>query len=58
MDFPGEFPKAERFPPLGTDPMKPDCSWTEGTTDNGKCPQPSDFQRNQMSSWIFDGMAK
>lgn len=52
-DFPGHFNKAKRFPPAGVDPNDngPSCVWTS----DGSCPQPTDFQRNQMASWVFDG---
>ncbi len=53
-DFPGHFPKAERFPPAGGDSsvtMKTSCVWNEG----GTCPQPTDVDRNKMASWVFDG---
>lgn len=52
--FPGHFPKAERFPPLGTDPNKAQCGWVA----DGACPHPSDVERNKMSSWVFDGTPK
>ncbi len=57
VDFPGHFTKAKRFPPAGVDlngpdPMlAPSCVWTA----DGSCPQPTEFERNQMVSWVFDG---
>jgi hypothetical protein len=53
-DFPGHFPTAERFPPAGTDPTKAQCTWTS----DWSCPQPTDFERAQMASWIFAGTPK
>jgi hypothetical protein len=56
-EFSGEFPNAQRFPPKGADlnsTSAPSCQWTA----DGKCPQPTDFQRNQMASWVFDGTPK
>lgn len=48
---PVKFPKAERFPPSGTTPGKATCTWLEPSP----CPQPTDIERNKMSSWVFDG---
>ncbi len=56
-EFTGEFPNAERFPPKGTDKdstSAPSCQWTA----DGLCPQPTDVERNKMSSWVFDGALK
>jgi hypothetical protein len=55
-EFPMKFPTAKRFPPAGTDPNKSTCEFN--TPMNGACPQPTEIDRNKMSSWIFDGMAK
>ena len=56
-DFPNHFTKAKRFPPAGVDPATmsaPSCVWTA----DGSCPQPTEFERNQMVSWVFDGTPK
>lgn len=59
--FPGKFPKAKRFPPSGItsvdhngDPVH--CWWNPD--DGQTCDQPTDVDRAQMASWIFDGMPK
>jgi hypothetical protein len=57
--FPGKFKKAQRFPPSGTtsvdhngDPVH--CWWNPD--DGQTCDQPTDQERAQLSSWIFDGL--
>lgn len=59
--FPGKFKNAKRFPPSGVtsvdhngDPVH--CWWNPD--DGQTCDQPTDFERAQMSSWIFDGLPK
>jgi len=59
--FPGKFNKAQRFPPSGTtsvdhngDPVH--CWWNPD--DGQTCDQPTDVERAQLSSWIFDGLPK
>lgn len=52
--FVGEFPNAQRFPPKGANlssTSAPSCQWTT----DGKCPQPTEVERNKMSSWVSDG---
>ncbi len=52
--FPGPLRQGEALPPAGADPSStsaPSCVWT----DDGSCPQPTEFERNQMVSWVFDG---
>jgi hypothetical protein len=48
-----KFPKAQRFPPLGSDET-PDCFWMD---DAKTCAQPSAQERAKLASWLFDGMA-
>lgn len=48
---PSRFKAAKRFPPDGVTSAA-HCWWASS------CPQPTELERGQMSSWIFDGMPK
>jgi hypothetical protein len=48
---PLKFKAAKRFPPDGVT-SDAHCWWASS------CPQPTELERGQMSSWIFDGMPK
>jgi hypothetical protein len=55
---PTKFPKTKLFPPDGKTDMDhlmnlEHCWWSP---DSQTCDQPTDFERNQISAWIFDGM--
>jgi hypothetical protein len=49
---PTKFKTAQRIPPDGVTSSS-HCWWTD---DGQTCPQPTNVERGQMSSWIFDGM--
>ena len=61
--FPGKFPNAQRFPPVGgftqtsCNPTDIDssvhCWWDVGG--EGCCEQPTDLDRAKMNNWIFAG---
>lgn len=50
--FPGKFPNAQRFPPVGNGVNNLHCWWT---ADAATCEQPTKEDRIQMMNWIFAG---
>lgn len=53
--FPGKFPSAQRFPPVGDGVNNLHCWWT---ANGATCEQPTTEDRIQMMNWVFAGYPK